>query len=159
MRAAERKRIEVTFTAVTREFSSPEGEETPPPSADRSPWVPRGGGMVAPYEVSVANGYSATEDLQCRRMNFELRVSSHLNFPPQKTLNVGERSNQFCNFEILNFPPLIGLQILPPAWGYEIPGKVGVSLSVALALSSSLTIEEDGRIRLAPCKSSHFRRS
>ena len=63
MSAAERKRIEVTFTAVTREFSSPEGEEAPP-SADRSPWVPRGGGMVAPYEVSVANGYSATEDLQ-----------------------------------------------------------------------------------------------
>ena len=63
MSAAERKRIDVTFTAVTKELSSPEEETLP--SADRSPWVPRGGGIVAPYEVSVANGYSATEDLQC----------------------------------------------------------------------------------------------
>ena len=47
MSATERKRIDVTFTAVTKEFASPEEEETLP-SADRSPWVPRGGGIVAP---------------------------------------------------------------------------------------------------------------
>ena len=64
MSATERKRIEVTFTAATKESPSPEEEETSP-SADRSPWVPRGGGIVAPYVVSVAKGYSATEDLQC----------------------------------------------------------------------------------------------